>query len=232
MAQQVIAAEVDDIPGLGPMLIPGPQGFRLDETTWRLNPSYLPIPVLRRLSNAFPLGPWGRMADSAVALLEQSPTDGFAPDWVGYRVGEGFVADPVKGPVGGYDAIRTYLWAGLTPAADPAASRIEASLAGMVEHWRATGVVPEFVDSGQPREGQGPPGFFGALLPAAAERADELARLRVQLETHKQGELYGSPPAYYDQVLLLFALGNVDGRYRFAPDGRLEPGWGRRWRSP
>lgn len=232
MAQQVIDTEVDEIPGLGPMLVPGPEGFRLDETTWRLNPSYLPIPVIRRLAGAFPRGPWTQMVASTVALLEQSSNAGFLPDWVAYRVGDGFVDDPVAGSIGGYDAIRTYLWAGLTPEGDPASQRVAASVTGMVEHWRTTGVVPEFVESGQPRPGQGPPGFIGVLLPAASDRADELARLRVQLESHRQGDLYGSPPAYYDQVLLLFALGSVDGRYRFAADGRLEPRWGRRWRSP
>ena len=236
LAQHVIDAEVDELPGLGSMLIPGPEGFRLDEETWRLNPSYLPVPVLRRLSAAFPRGPWGAILDSSVRLLRESSANGFAADWIAYRAADGFVDDPVGDDVGSYDAIRTYLWAGLTHEDDKAAAVVEASLTGMADHWRQTGVVPETVVDGAPKAdgNAGPPGFYGVLLPMLAARgnADEAERMHAVVDAHRKGGLYGSPPAYYDQSLLLFALGNVEGRYRFAANGRLEPGWGRRCKSP
>src|SRR6201991_4198142 len=46
LATQIVKQEIVDLPGLGPMLLPGPQGFRIGDVT-RLNPSYLPLPVLR-----------------------------------------------------------------------------------------------------------------------------------------------------------------------------------------
>jgi len=236
LAQHVIDAEVDELPGLGPTLIPGPEGFRLEDATWRLNPSYVPLPVLRRLAVAFPRGPWGAILDSSVRLLQDSSTNGFAQDWVAYREEEGFIDDPVGGPVGSYDAIRTYLWAGLTHEGDENAAAVRAALAGLADHWRETGAVPERIVAGIPDTAgnNAPPGFYGALLPllAAQDDDDGVQRLLDVIESQQKGGLYGSPPAYYDQALLLFALGNVEGRYRFAANGRLEPGWGRRWKSP
>ena len=37
--------------------------------------------------------------------------------------------------------------------------------------------------------------------------------------------LYGDPPAYYDQNLVLFAQGFTESRYRFGADGSLAPAW-------
>ncbi len=50
LAAQIVKQEVVDLPGLGPMLLPGPQGFKVGDVT-RLNPSYLPLPVLRALAH-------------------------------------------------------------------------------------------------------------------------------------------------------------------------------------
>jgi len=53
--------------------------------------------------------------------------------------------------------------------------------------------------------------------------------VRPALEEHlarafKRG-LYGDPPAYYDQNLVLFAQGFSESRYRFGADGSLAPAW-------
>ena len=48
LVTQIEKQEVADLRGLGPMLLPGPQGFRNGSTT-RLNPSYLPLPLIRAL---------------------------------------------------------------------------------------------------------------------------------------------------------------------------------------
>jgi len=236
LAQHVIDVEVDELPGLGPMLLPGPEGFQLDDATWRLNPSYLPVPVLRRLSQAYPFGPWSEILDNSVRLLQESASNGYAADWVGYREQDGFFADPVAGDVGSYDAIRTYLWAGLTHEGDEHAAAVREALTGLAGHWSETGVVPERIVDGAPapEENGGPPGFYGVLLPMLAGQGDTAGvhRILETLQAQRNGGLYGSPPAYYDQSLLLFAMGNVEGRYRFAANGRLEPGWGRRWKSP
>ena len=58
---QVAIEEVADLPGLGPTLLPASKGFALrgpDRRTWRLNPSYLPVPLLRAFEKIDPQGPW------------------------------------------------------------------------------------------------------------------------------------------------------------------------------
>jgi endoglucanase len=39
--------------------------------------------------------------------------------------------------------------------------------------------------------------------------------------------LYGKDLAYYDQNLALFAIGFIDGRFRFGADGELNVEWKR-----
>ncbi|EPN64545.1 endo-1,4-D-glucanase, partial [Pseudomonas syringae pv. actinidiae ICMP 19079] len=50
----VEARLVVNLPGLGKMLLPGPEGFVQPDHSWRLNASYLPVPLLRRLSREEP----------------------------------------------------------------------------------------------------------------------------------------------------------------------------------
>ncbi len=229
IAANVAEREVADLPGLGPMLLPAPEGFVLDERTWRLNPSYLPLQVLDGLAASGARGPWARVREGAVEVLRASAAGGFVPDWIAYREGSGFLPDPVSGPVGSHDAIRTYLWASTLhdDAADKAA--VCSRLLGMVRHFDRHGTVPERVDAfaGEVQQDHGPVGFLGVLLPEleAVGDAEQLGRLRAEIELYRNGELYGSPPTYYDQNLLLFATGFDDGRYRFGPAGRLHTSW-------
>ena len=49
--------EIANLPNFGKMLLPGPIGFSSSDNSWRINPSYMPIPVLRRLATENPKGP-------------------------------------------------------------------------------------------------------------------------------------------------------------------------------
>ena len=74
-------------------------------------------------------------------------------------------------------------------------------------------------------EGEGGYGFRAALVPyllAQGERTLAQA-LQSSLPTHEQQR--SDAPAYYAQMLTLFADGWAEGRYRFAADGRLQPRW-------
>ncbi len=84
MLVQVRAREIVDLPGLGPMLLPGPQGFIEGDAT-RVNPSYLPLPLLRRFAAEDRSGPWQALARNSVQLLQQSSPHGFAPDWAAWK---------------------------------------------------------------------------------------------------------------------------------------------------
>ncbi|CEJ47399.1 cellulose synthase complex periplasmic endoglucanase BcsZ [Xanthomonas citri pv. bilvae] len=98
MLQLIRTQEVATLPGLGPMLLPGRTGF-VDNGRWTLNPSYLPIQVLRRCANADPKGPWAAIAANSARVLRDSAPVGFAPDWTVWD-GKTFNADPKRGNVG------------------------------------------------------------------------------------------------------------------------------------
>jgi len=57
-------AEVVELPGFGPMLLPGNRGF-VQADRWTLNPSYLPLFVLRRFAAVDARGPWARLPNAA-----------------------------------------------------------------------------------------------------------------------------------------------------------------------
>ena len=163
--------EVVNLPGLGQMLLPGPQGFNLPGGVWRLNASYLMVPQLRRFATEDPSGPWAAIARNSLRVLAESPGKGYVADWIGYQVsgssGGRFIVDPGKGSVGSYDAIRSYLWAGVTSAADPLFADSLKALDGMrAALVTSGGLPPEKVDvtTGQ-TTGTGPLGFSAVLLP-------------------------------------------------------------------
>ncbi len=225
----VAAREVVDVPGLGPTLVPGPAGFALDDgRAWRLNPSYAPPQVLRRAAAAQPDGPWKAVLASALRTIRATARRGVVPDWVVYAQRGGFGTDPEKGPAGSYDAIRVYLWLGMLPPDDPALRDIAGVAGALLRVLDERGALPEKIDAKSLKgEGQAPVGFYAALLPAATSRAPAaVPRLEGRLSAALKDGLYGGPPAYYDQNLVLFGRGFAEHRFEFAADGRLAPAWG------
>ncbi len=227
----VAMQEIVTLPGFGPMLLPGPQGF-VDSgpgswRSWRVNPSYLPVPLLRRLAAFDPAGPWGMLAGQAAKLISAVYHAGIVPEWSIYRAGvrrQGFLRDPVKGDVSSYDAVRVYLWAGMTPEKDSTRRALIQALLPNAARVEGRPAPPEKMHAETGRaEGVGPPGFSAALLPflkAVGSPALTTQWARAQ-------EIVGAPsgasgPTYYDTVLGLFGLGFVEGRYRFSPSGQLD----------
>lgn len=242
-AQQLLALiqeqEFADLPEFGPMLLPGKNGFvRTDEKNWLLNLSYLPIPVLRYLSEASENSEWQALVDNTLRFMQQATPKGLAADWNVYQQQQDkyvFTVDEQKGPEGSYDAIRTYLWAGMTDPADPLAKPVLQALSGMAELMQAEQrvVPPEKVDTltGQ-SIGEGPFGFSAALLPYFISLNDmdqaQWQRERVQVELRAAFQPVRTKvqqPPYYDVVLSLFGQGWADGYYRFEKTGSLRPKW-------
>ena len=89
--------EVVNLPGFGPMLLPGTSGFQ-HGNTWTLNPSYLPLFLFERLAVLDPAGPWQQIALGIPRLLDQSSRHGYAMDWVEYVPGDGFYPAPEPHP--------------------------------------------------------------------------------------------------------------------------------------
>lgn len=208
------------IPGIGPVLLPGPQGFALKSGGWKLNPSYLPLQVLYGLQREAPRGPWQALAKTTLAMFDAITPQLLVADWVAIRPQQGFVLDTEVGATGSYDAIRSYLWAGMLPGADPARSRLLSRMRGMLPLLEKHGVPPHRVHTGNGSlsDGAGPLGFSAALLPfLAASGAQQL--LETQRKRISAGG--GLPAIYYEQALGLFALGFLEKRFHFARDGKL-----------
>jgi endo-1,4-beta-D-glucanase Y len=232
MLSRIAQVEVSDLPGLGPVLLPGAVGFHPAPAVWVLNPSYMPLPVLMRLAQVDPAGPWAAMAKALPALLARSAMHGFAMDWVSYSPQNGFVAAAAATAVAGgsYDAIRVYLWAGMSGAGMSGNASVLRAVPGMRTYLQTHKVALERVNAdGKVVSAAGAIGFGAALLPyldALGEtqlRDSQLRLLAAQLDpvTH----LYGRPARYYDQNLSMFGMGWMERRFRFGPRGELEVPW-------
>lgn len=226
LAARIVQEETDDLPGLGLTLLPGPQGFVKEAgKRWRLNPSYLPPQVLHRLAQTTGDDAWERLGASARRILIESSPRGFAPDWVIYEAGRGFVPDHEgeRQAEGAYNAIRVYLWVGMLDTGDPARASLLQAFTPMVRYVAQQGYPPEFADSvtGATR-GTGGAGFSAALLPLLKVSGAQAA-LDVQQQRLKA--MPSNQEAYYEQCLRLFGQGWMQGSYRFSADGRLHPAW-------
>ncbi len=238
---RIAQAEVAYVPGIGIALLPGATGFHPDPQTWILNPSYLPPPVLRRLAAVQPEGPWARLASSLLPMLQQGSGGGFAMDWI--AAGSGVHPAPAPAQltpstssahpavaVGSYDAIRVYLWLGLTDPATPNRRQLLDQLPAMAAYLKSNLIPPAAVDAhGAILDRDAPPGFSAAVIPY-------LEALGLDKEAHTQltrlgatrdpaTGLFGKQGAYYDQNLALFATGWIEGRFRFDRSGQLTPRW-------
>lgn len=226
LAKRVLDEETGDLPGLGLTLLPGPQGFHPAPDVWRLNPSYLPLQVIRGIGAQLADDPrWPGLATTSARVLEASALNGFAPDWSRFRTEHGFVPDDVTQARGSYDAIRVYLWTGMLDSRDGGASRLLERFAPFADFIAAHGAPPETVDTatGEPGPNPGNAGFAAAAVPfLVARKQDALADAQARRADSLAAQ---SAPAYYDSVLMLFGLGWRDGRYRFGPDGGLDAAW-------
>ena len=233
----IAKSEVANLPGFGPMLLPGSSGFQHGNVT-TLNPSYLPLFLFERFAAVDPSGPWNVIASGIPRLLDQSARHGFAMDWVEYVPGDGFspVADPAAqgsgpsnsaAPCGSYDAIRVYLWAGMMNSSDPQRPAILNSVGGMAAYLAAHNAPTEKIsDQGIPSEQPGPIGFSAAVIPylralPGSSRAAATQTIRLSAQRNPGSGLYGNDAAYYDQCLCLFSTGFSTGKFRFGRAGEL-----------
>lgn len=226
MARRILREETAVLPGLGRTVLPGTQGFRLSEHRWRLNPSYVPMQVMRRLATLLPDEPaWQQLVASSARLMLDTAPRGFAPDWVEYQPGRGFLPDAQTHAESAYNAIRVYLWAGMLASDEPRRAALLRTFTPLADYVAAKGFPPERVDTqtGQPGPNAGNGGFSAAVAPylAALGRAGQASAQARRTRELAQRE----PPGYYTQVLTLFGLGYLDGQFRFARDGALVPAW-------
>ena len=248
LATRIAQQEVVLVPGLGTTLLSGAVGFHPDDSTWILNPSYLPPFILAHLAKVQPTGPWATVLDSLDPMLSDGSAGGFAMDWVtagnsGIRPGLSPMQRtainkldaPFQGkldttPIGSYDAIRVYLWLGLADPATPGLHNLLSHVNGMAAYLKDHVTPPQIVDSaGRIVDTNAPPGFSAAVVPyLTAVGLKTQARVqmdRLSATRDASSGLYGKNGSYYDQNLALFATGWSEQRFRFDKEGKLNPKW-------
>ncbi|PXX39647.1 cellulase (glycosyl hydrolase family 8) [Undibacterium pigrum] len=225
LAQRILNEETAELPGLGLSLLPAPTGFNLPNNQWKLNASYLPLPLLRWFEQKESDERWKRMIAPAMRLIAGSAPKGYAADWIIYDAQKGFLPDSqgVEKGQGGYNAIRVYLWAGMMASQDAERANLLKLLRPMLQLVDSKGYPPEFIDilSGE-INGPGSSGFSAALLPLLQVNGAQKTLVQQQLRLQAQAI---KPDAYYDQVLSLFALGWQEKRFRFDARGNADFYW-------
>lgn len=226
MARNIAQRESAALPGLGRTMLPGAVGFHIDADSWRLNPSYVPLQVMRRFALALPeQSEWQTMLDTSAKLVNDTAPKGYSPDWVVWRRKTGFAPDEQTKAESAYNAIRVYLWAGMLAPDDPLRASTLATFRPLADFIEAHGFPPERVDTqtGAPGPNAGNAGFSAAVAPylAALGRTD----LASAQAGRSRSLALESPPGYYSQVLMLFGLGYLDGLMRFDAQGRVVPAW-------
>lgn len=226
LAARILREETAEIPGLGLALLPGPKGFHPDEVTWRLNPSYLPIQIMRHFAVIYPKSDWDKITGTSLEIITRSAPLGFMPEWIDYQAGKGFQTDHAATLAkGGFNAIRVYLWAGMLDSRDPAYPVLLTKLAPMGRYVASNSTLPQKINTPDGViNGSASAGFSSALLPFL-----KAYKLSKALHQQHQRVIALSPleqtDNYYDQVLTLFGLGWLDGHYKFDRNGQLKPRW-------
>lgn len=218
IAKRIERELVIRIPGIGPALLPGKNGFSERDGTIRVNASYQPFFLLEGLHTHTPEGPWRGLRKTTQRLLAETTPKGIVSDWQIARPNQGFSLNPTA-CIGSYDAIRVYLWLALTHPDDPARTPLLQKLQGPLLPMRELGLLPEKLNACNAQtQGNAPIGLSFAILPFLTEINDK------QLITQEKQRILarGAPPkVYYEASLRLFAMGWLEKRYRFELNGLL-----------
>ncbi|MGF1869413.1 cellulose synthase complex periplasmic endoglucanase BcsZ [Photobacterium indicum] len=224
LASRILREETREVEGIGTVLLPGRKGFDNGKGQLRLNPSYVPLFLIKNMASHYPNDQWQSLYNSSYTMLEKTMPKGFSPDWVTLS-NTMFYADAETGPIGSYNAIRTYLWVGMLNDKTEKKLTLLSMMSPMVNAIKQLQAPPRSVntETGTFKEG-GSAGFSAALLPllqslGEKELAIEQAKL-VSISLHSNSNDY-----YYDNVLALFGMGWYQGKYQFGVNGELQPFW-------
>lgn len=218
LLKRISQEETANLPGFGRMLLPGKVGFT-HENKWKLNPSYQPLQLMRRFAPYS--SEWKDIEKNSFKLLQESSPHGFVPDWIWWQQPEGWEAAQGVAGMGGYDAVRSYLWAAMLPQADPQRVTLLKQWQPILNLVSSLGYPPERINVNTGKaEGYGNAAIAYALLPMAQENQSA--------KTAIEKKIADSPldnNAYYSHVLMLFAKGWLDKRFYFDSQGQMQPNW-------
>ncbi|MBM4957227.1 cellulase [Vibrio parahaemolyticus] len=226
IASRILREETVNVEGVGTVLLPAPTGFGADGQ-YRVNPSYVPLQLIARMQSLYPQYNWDSMYKASVHMLEKTMPAGFSPDWATLRNGR-YSSDGVTGPIGSYNAIRTYLWVGMLNDQVSEKAVLVQKMQPFVAATKALGAPAREVNTETGKYTQaGSAGFSAAALPLLAA-SGESALLEAQFSRAQNELVMDKNDHYYDNVLSLFGLGWHAERYRFGVQGELLPAWSER----
>lgn len=218
LAQLIIQKETLYVQGLGQSVLPGQIGFVRPNGSVKLNPSYVPPFLMARLADHFKTQKiWAELYLGSQRLLLTSVEKGLYPDWIEFNNG----ISNLRKTEGDYDAIRVYLWIGMTPSSDPLMPALLDSIKPFLQSAKQLGYVPETwnLAAGTIESHSGPEGFQYAILPALKTLGTETNTVNPMPGASDQEawKRYG----YYNGMLSLFSQGFMENRYAFGHNGRL-----------
>lgn len=223
LAARILREETVTLGSFGTVLLPAPRGFEFGDR-YRVNPSYVPLQLIARMHSLYPQYQWGSMYKASADMLEQTMPNGFSPDWATLKHGK-YSQDTVTGALGSYNAIRTYLWAGMLDDRVAGKSLLIGQMQPLVEAISDLGAPPREVDTLTGKYDQaGDAGFSAAVLPLLASAGNDVlvseqaTRAKSLLVTDKNNH-------YYSNVLSLFGLGWHENLFRFGLEGELITAW-------
>ncbi|MGP8306563.1 cellulose synthase complex periplasmic endoglucanase BcsZ [Vibrio sp. YIC-376] len=223
LAARILREETVTLSHVGTVLLPAQRGFEFGER-YRVNPSYVPLQLMARMRTLFPQYPWDSMYNTSMDMLEQTMSHGFSPDWATLKHGR-YSQDTVTGSLGSYNAIRTYLWAGMLDDQIAEKSRLIRQMQPFIEAIKELGAPPREVNTLTGKYSQvGDAGFSAAALPLLASSGNESV-LAAQAKRSKSQLVTDKNVHYYSNVLSLFGLGWYENLFRFGRQGELRPAW-------
>lgn len=210
LLKQIETKETVVIPNLGRLVLPGEFGF-VHSKSWKLNPSYSPIQLMRYFSQYSDI--WMEITQNTATLLLQTSPYGYAPNWITFSDDWNLKEAEL---CGSYDAIRVYLWAGMLSNKEPFKKILLKKFNLFDEKIKNQGVPPQKLCFNNPQlKNQGPIGFSGAVLPF-------LKDAQVQQQQFKRiVQQYYDNDSYYNNMLILFGLGWYANLYKFDEKGDL-----------
>ncbi|MCD8338979.1 MAG: cellulase [Burkholderiales bacterium] len=202
---------VREIPTIGKVLLPGRVGFE-EKGVITLNPSYYPLFILRRFAEEDPS--WLPILQGLVTAMVRSSPTGIAPDWAKFDP-EGKLVDQDK-MQGSWNAIRTYLWAGIMSPRDPIYGRIKNQFTPMIALLKIVNIPPEQINIGTLTANDFDVNAFGACFLPYVSRDKSGGLIRTILTRTKMQK-----ENYYRNCLTMFGLGFDYKQYAFDERGRF-----------
>lgn len=196
---------------MGTLMLPGIYGFVHDDYI-TLNPSYYPSFIFERISKEDP--DFKIIFNHTISMVLKSAGQGWFADWVDFDLnGHQIIRTDT---VGSWDALRVYLWYGITNRADPYRKIVYRYAKRAIDYADRHGLFPdEYNFYSQKISEKGNIAFDAAMIPWAENRKSlQLMRTAVANHTFR-------PDEYYSAVIALFAIGYDNRYYRIDRNGSL-----------